>query len=158
MPLADIRIDESVWASATPERRREWRQALADLLAEHTVGESAPLNLLVRLSAGGTLLDATTADGRPFARIDLPMAKLQPHFDEYVDICRNMTRLGEGSHSPRLEALDIAKRIAHDEAATTLSALCQPLKPDHATCRRLFTLLLTLHVDTTRLLLPTHRR
>jgi uncharacterized protein (UPF0262 family) len=158
MPLADVRIDESVWEAASPERRREWRQALAELLEEHTVGEPAPLNVLVRLSSTGTLLDATTSDGQPYAQIDLPMSRLAPHFQEYFDICRDMGKLGEGTHSPRLEALDIAKRIAHDEAAETLLELCKPLKPDHSTCRRLFTLLITLHFDTTRLLLPHHRR
>jgi uncharacterized protein (UPF0262 family) len=107
---------------------------------------------------GATIIDARAEDGSPFATLELPMARLAPHFKEYFDICREMGRLGVNSQSPRLEALDIAKRLTHDEAAETLLALCKPLAPDHATCRRLFTLLVTLHFDTTRLLLPHHRR
>ncbi|MSP62862.1 MAG: hypothetical protein EXR72_21525 [Myxococcales bacterium] len=160
MPLAEIRIDEALWSAATPERRIEWRQALHDLLEEHVLAErSAPLHLNVRVAPHGhTLLEARTSDGVDVARVDLPGAALAPHFKEYFDICRDMGKLRESAHSPRLEALDIAKRIAHDEAAETLVDLCRPLGPDHATCRRLFTLLVTLHFDTTRLLLPHHRR
>ena len=81
-----------------------------------------------------------------------------PHFKEYIAICKEMGKLGEGTLSPRLEALDIAKRIAHDEAGETLRGLTRPLGLNHGGCRRLFTLLITLHFDTTRLLLPHHRR
>ncbi len=158
MPLADIRIDDATWEAATPERRHEWRQALTELLEEHRIEAAEPLKLLVSVAGGNVVLDAHTLDGKPWTRIELPFQSLSPHFQEYFDICRDMGKLGEGSQSPRLEALDIAKRIAHDEAAETLQRLCSPLRPDHATCRRLFTLLVTLHFDTTRLLLPHHRR
>ena len=56
-----------------------------------------------------------------------------------------------GDNSPRLEALDIAKRIIHDEAAETLQARCRLLRPSHPTARRLFTLLVTLRHDTANL-------
>jgi uncharacterized protein (UPF0262 family) len=158
MPLADIRIDDATWDAASPERRREWRQALGELLEEHVIEAPEPLHLTVTVEQGFVVLDARTAAGAPYTTVKLPFERLSPHLKEYFDICRDMGKLTESAHSPRLEALDIAKRIAHDEAAETLLELCRPLKPDHATCRRLFTLLVTLHFDTTRLLLPHHRR
>jgi uncharacterized protein (UPF0262 family) len=62
-----------------------------------------------------------------------------------------MAKLGVSANSPRLEALDIAKRITHDEAGETVLTLLGALKPDHGTARRFFTLLVTLLYDTTRL-------
>ncbi len=158
MPLADIRIDDTTWDAASAERRTEFRQALNDLLETHQIEASEPLKLLISVDGGNVVLDARALDGATFTRIDLPFQSLSPHFKEYFDICRDMGKVTESVHSPRLEALDIAKRLAHDEAAETLLRLCSPLRPDHATCRRLFTLLVTLHFDTTRLLLPHHRR
>lgn len=168
MPLADIRIDDALWEQGSPARRYEWRQALTDLLTDQQVTEplvtdhraaAEPLTLHVALDGGGeTVLAAATRDGLPFARIVVPRAEIGPYFKDYLAICKEMGKLGEGSNSPRLEALDIAKRIAHDEAGEALCALTRPLGLDHASCRRLFTLLVTLHFDTTRLLLPHHRR
>ena len=62
-----------------------------------------------------------------------------------------MGKLVASPNSPRLEALDIAKRITHDEAGEAVLGLLGPLAPDHATARRFFTLLVTLLYDTTRL-------
>jgi len=62
-----------------------------------------------------------------------------------------MLMLDEGSHSARLEALDMGKRVMHDRAAQSLLALCGTLLPDHDTARRLFSLLTSLKFDTTRM-------
>ena len=70
---------------------------------------------------------------------------------EYMETIGEMAKLGVSQNSPRLEALDIAKRITHDEAGETVVSLLGALKPDHATARRFFTLLVTLLYDTTRL-------
>ena len=70
---------------------------------------------------------------------------------EYLETIVEMSKLVTSPNSPRLEALDIAKRITHDEAGETVVALLGPLAPDHATARRFFTLLVTLLHDTTRL-------
>lgn len=158
MPIADIRIDDATWDAASPERRREFRQAIGELLEEHAVAPAEPLHLTVTVEGDRVAIDARTAAGAPHTALSLPLDRLAPHFKEYFDICRDMGKLAESAHSPRLEALDIAKRIAHDEAAETVRELTAPLAPDHPTCRRLFTLLVTLRFDTTRLLLPHHRR
>jgi uncharacterized protein (UPF0262 family) len=159
MPLADVRIDEALWSAASAERRAEWQQVVRDLLHEHRVdGGDGPLRLTIRLDGGDTILEAhPLADGAPSLVVTLPMKRLMPHFQEYFGICRDMGKVRESHASARLEALDIAKRLSHDEAADALVTLCRPLGADHATCRRLFTLLVCLHFDTSRLFLPHHR-
>jgi uncharacterized protein (UPF0262 family) len=63
-----------------------------------------------------------------------------------------MAMLDEGSHSARLEALDMAKKLAHDKAAKALLGLSGTVIPDHPTARCVFTLLISLHFDTGRML------
>lgn len=155
--LRSIRIDEATWELASRERRQEWLVAVEELVHTHHFSLAAEEFLLhVRPGDAGVLFAAADEGGRPLADVLLPTEKLAPHFTEYLAICREMGR-AQAAATARLEALDIAKRICHDEAATTVGELCRPLGPDHATARRLFTLLVTLHVDTTRLVLPHHR-
>ena len=62
-----------------------------------------------------------------------------------------MTMLDEGSHSARLEALDMGKKVTHDRAARSIFERCGAIVPDHAAARRLFSLLTSLKFDTTKL-------
>ncbi len=157
MPLTDVRIDEALWQAATAERRREWRQIVHDLLADHRFGDGVPQRLTIRLVGGDTVLEAAPDAGGPSLRLTLPLGTMMPHFQGYFAICRDMSAARPPAPAPRLEALDIAKRLSHDEAADVLLALCEPLGVDHPTCRRLFTLLLCLHFDTSTLLVAHHR-
>lgn len=81
---------------------------------------------------------------------NVPRAALSVHITEYVDIVRQMEQADAvGRH--RIEALDMAKKLAHDEAAETLVRELASFGFTHATCRRLWTLLLSLRVDMTQL-------
>jgi uncharacterized protein (UPF0262 family) len=158
--LTEALIDDATWDAAGKERRHEWRIALDELIDDHHFGVEgqAPLRLLVTVVPTSHItFDLCTVDGKDFAHVDLPLRELEAHLGEYLAICREMGKLGVGENSPRLEALDIAKRLAHDEAAETIQRLCGALRPDHATGRRIFSLVVALHFDTTRLLLPHHR-
>ena len=159
--ITEILLDDRTWSEAPKRRRLEWRTALDDLLADHVLGGQAAqgddeLLLVVTADPQRVELDLRTADGRDFAQIVIATSDLQAHLREYLTICEQLGRLRDPRHSPHWEALDIGKRIAHDEAAETVQRICAPLGLDLQTARRLFTLLVTLHFDTTRLALPTH--
>ena len=156
MPIAAIRIDEAMWDAADRARRYEWRQALTDFIDEHRAVAEL-LHLRIAVDRGDTCIEAASPGGEPFARILIPRGALEAHFREYLAIIRDLGAVHEGAGSSRFEALDIAKRISHDEGAEALQALTRPLGLDHRSCRRLFTLLVTLHFDTTRLVVA-HRR
>ena len=157
--LLRVRLDADLWANAPRERRVEWRAAVRDLLDGHRFDTPGPpFELAVSCADAAGRLEARDGEAVLFV-IAVPAERLRPHLDEYLEVCRKMAKLGGGRPTaPRLEAFDIAKRIIHDEAAETLLEICRELRPDHATCRRLFTLLVTLHVDTTRLFVAHHRR
>ncbi len=152
MALREVRIEKLFWATAPEPRREEWRTVMHELVlhAEFAVpGEPAVLRVVPMPEATDLRLD--DALGGELAWTSVPRVSLSRHVTEYVDICRQLGADGLGWGSPRFEALDMGKKLAHDDAARTLVPLCAPIGADHATCRRLFTLLLALRVDTTRL-------
>lgn len=151
--LRQVLLDDATWEAADELRRAEWRSAIADLLGEHRfdVPGDGALRLLVTHSPERTTLDLVDDGGQLVAQASLPATTLADTIREYLDTCREMMKLGVGDNSPRLEALDIAKRIIHDEGGELVQRLCRVLGPDHATARRLFTLTVTLRHDTTRL-------
>src|SRR5262249_25144752 len=149
--LVDIRIHEPTWAAATKERRREWTLLIDELLQQHPTGGERLRMTITPGDGSGTVLDFETDDGQKASQITVPFEALRPHFREYCDICHRMGMLDEGSHSARLEALDMGKKLAHDRAARTLTHLCAPLFADHGAARCLFSLLVSLHFDTGRM-------
>jgi uncharacterized protein (UPF0262 family) len=156
--LEQILIDEHTWSSGSPERKHEWRLAINEVLEEGVFAAElpAPARAQVSLQPGRVRVEVV-CDGAEVAVHELREKELKPLVDEYINTCREMTKLGTGSNSPRLEALDIAKRITHDEAGELIAGALPSLRPDHATGRRLFTLLITLLHDTTKLAAPPHR-
>lgn len=156
--LVELLIDDATWASGTKARRQEWRLAVDEVLNEGVFEfpRGGPHRALLTVLPTQVLLDVHAPDGRAVAQIHMPVDELRPRMAEYMDVVQEMSKLGVGSNSPRLEALDIAKRLVHDEAGDLVEELCRPLAPDHATARRLFTLLVTLFYDTTTLAASFH--
>jgi uncharacterized protein (UPF0262 family) len=156
--LSELRIDEQTWSAGTSERRREWRLAIAEVVEEGVFavdGARGALRARVALEPPGVVWTVESGDGT-VARGELSVDELRPHMTEYMQICEEMGKIGVGANSPKLEALDIAKRLTHDEAGETVRALLRVMQPDHPTARRIFTLLVTLFYDTTKLAAPPH--
>lgn len=154
--LADVLIDDVTWGCATRPRRGEWRQLIQELTEEGVflappVSEIAALRAYVTVHKGGIAVALHDPTGRQLERLELPHQEIAPIIREYMDIVRQMTKVRGGRNSPQMEALDIAKRLTHDDAAETLLQHFRAVRPDHATARRLFTLMVILTHDTTRL-------
>jgi uncharacterized protein (UPF0262 family) len=153
--LIEIVVDDNTWAGGSEARRREWRLCIDEVLVDGAFSPSpsgaGPLRLLLTVALEALVFDLRDAKGLPLARHALGREILRPSMREYLDICLEMGKQRLGDNSPRLEALDIAKRITHDEAGELVRSLLPSLGPDHATARRIFTLLVTLVFDTTRL-------
>jgi uncharacterized protein (UPF0262 family) len=148
--LVDIHIDDDVWRAASPQRRREWRTLIDDLLAQQPLDVEQPVRLTVGPAAAGCIdVKTETPDGYPLRELKLPLDLLLVHLEPYTDVCEQLATLGEGSSSARLEALDMGKRVLHDRAAKALLEHTGTLLPDLATARSFFSLLISLHVDTT---------
>ena len=151
--LRDIRIDETAWNTAAPDRRREWKQLIRELLERQPADAEESLCLLLSPPIAGVFrLELETEEGYPLREILLPLKAILPHIEEYADICQQLAGLGEGISSARLEALDMGKRVVHDRAAKVLLEFCGTFLPDEETARHFFSLLISLHLDTTKML------
>ena len=158
--LERIEIDPRTWAGGTEARRLEWDAAIREMLlpGETVIRDDARV-LEVTVGEQGTRLEARDGAGAPVAAVEIPHDALAELVTEYVDIVRQIAKDDASGGLARLEALDMAKKVVHDRAAQMLLASCEGFGMDHATARRLCTLLLGLRVDTTRLVgVHGHRR
>jgi uncharacterized protein (UPF0262 family) len=155
MPIArltELLIDDATWSAGSTVRRHEWRLAIDELLQEGRFQlPDGDARALVTLAPTQVLFEVRGSDGHVVTQQALSLAALRPLMSEYMDTIIEMSKLKLSANSPRLEALDIAKRLTHDEAGETVVTLLGKLEPDHATGRRFFTLLVTLLHDTTKL-------
>lgn len=152
MPLEEIRIDEDTRASATDIRLLEWDANTRELLdpSECVARPDAAL-LAITLTQQQFELSLEDSAGAELVRVALPHDTLAELVREYVDIVRQLASTEGPGGLTRLEALDMAKKVTHDRAGRLLKRQCAGFGFDLATARRLFTLLLSLRVDTTRL-------
>lgn len=152
MSLEEVRIDERTWEDANEARRHEYGLAIQEMLSYEDLSFPPEARCLcVTVGQQTTELELCDQAGATLGRVEVPRHALQAHVTEYVDIVRQLETAQRGGGSTSIEALDMAKKLAHDDAARTLRRICRPLAADHDTCRRIWTLLLTLRVDTTRL-------
>lgn len=147
MPAFAIRIEERLWDEAGDLRRREWRALIADLAEADALFEGRDAALLViDLDDAHLKLHFHAEIG--IHRVELPRHELAHVIDEYRGV---IDRLGdEGNTVARMEALDMAKKVVHDDGARRLGALIPDLSPELETRRRFFSLLVSLAVDTTK--------
>jgi uncharacterized protein (UPF0262 family) len=166
--LIELRLDDKTWASGSPTRRAEWRLCIDEVLSEGVFadgdGAEVPRGQRGLITVLPTAIELQLRAGPPaedvLALHRIPVAQLRPLMQEYMETIQQMARLPHGQNSPQLEALDIAKRITHDEAGDLMRTLLPSLRPSHGTARRLFTLLVTIFHDTTRIAVahPVQRR
>jgi uncharacterized protein (UPF0262 family) len=155
--LTELLIDDVTWSAGSSARRHEWRLAINEILQEGRFNLPNPIEQAraqVTLAPTRVVFDVRDHHGRVVVTQELMLERLRPLMAEYMETIVEMSKLGVSQNSPRLEALDIAKRITHDEAGETVVEMMGSLAPDHATARRMFTLLVTLLYDTTRLIGP----
>ncbi|MFK8003506.1 MAG: UPF0262 family protein [Polyangiales bacterium] len=155
----ELRIDERTWDGGDESRRLEWLAAIRELAdpIESRYREGIE-HLLITMTQQGFELDARIEDDENVV-IEIPHDQLETLIHEYVDTVRQIARADLSGGVLRLEALDMAKKVTHDKAGRFLERRCRALSLDHPTARRMFTLLLAMRIDTTRLVgVHGHRR
>ena len=150
--LERVEIDERTWAEGSEARRLEWSAAIGEMLQpQEMVFRDDASSLHVTVTQQAIVLDARDAQGVSLVELEVRHDELAEPIREYVDIVRQLSKADAHGGVARLEALDMAKKATHDKAARFLKRRCREMKVDHVTARRLFTLLVGLRVDTTRL-------
>lgn len=150
--LTDVTLDDASIREASPEVEIEKRTAIHDLLLDNAFtpvvdGEErdGAYTLHIGLGAGQLVLDIT--DGTNAAvRHSLSLTPLKRVMRDYFLIHESYTRAAAEMSPAQLEAIDMGRRGAHDEGAEIVQArLKGKIAIDHATARRLFTLVCALH-------------
>ncbi len=143
-----IRVDERLWEKAAELRRREWRALIAELSDVGALFEGRSASLLV-IDLDDQHLRLFLHAEAGVTNVEVPRREIAHLIDEYRGV---ITMLGdEGNSIARMEALDMAKKVVHDDGARRIAAILPDLSPEHETRRRFFTLVVSLAVDTTKM-------
>jgi len=156
MPVNAVVIDERTLRRGSEAQHVDWEAGIRELLSKEKSSVEGPAILHVSVTEQQFVLDFQTDDGRDLGAITIPHELLSQHITEYIDIVRQIT---DANGVNQMEALDMAKKVTHDRAGRVLKRQLRQFGFDLETSRRLFTLLLSLRVDTTRLVgIHGHRR
>jgi len=149
-------IEASFFPSASPARERECRLALHDLNLD--LDGQPPLLTVAPRDDGGADFLVVTPGGDP-ARVSLPFAKVRALYRDYRDIIVQLVRGAGGAFGMRdLETLDYAKKLVHDEAAEVIQGVLRgAASVDHATARRIFTLVFLISPELPDAFIGGHR-
>ncbi len=148
MPLTAVAIDERTMQRGSDSRRAEWEANIRELLAKPVCDITSETTLRIELTEREFLLRFEADDDGSSKTIEVGHELLAEQITDYLDIVRQMTAADSLN---QMEALDMAKKVTHDRAGRVLKRQLRELSFDLETSRRLFTLLLSLKVDTTRL-------
>ena len=156
MPLEGVVLDERLAERGSDAQRADWDTTIRELVANGSCKLDDPASLHVRLAERGFELQLVTPTNGSLGTVMVEHEQLSTHIDEYLDIVHQMS---SADSLNQMEALDMAKKVTHDRAGRVLKRALRDYGFDLETSRRLFTLLLSLKVDTTRLAgLRGHRR
>ncbi len=154
--LIAVELDEASILRRSADIERERQVALYDLIEgdnrfrpEKASGKGAPGPYRLRLSTpeGRLAFDIADAGGAPLETVILGMGTFQRAMREYFAICESYYQAVERGGAAQVETVDMARRGLHDDAAERLrDRLAGKIDVDHATARRLFTLICVLHI------------
>ncbi|MEM7138069.1 MAG: UPF0262 family protein [Myxococcota bacterium] len=148
MPIHDLVIDERTRARGSEAQQADWEATGREVreAADRIIEYDASLEISV--TEQSFLIRAVSPAQELLYERAVHHDTLAATVNEYVDIVRQIAN-AEGLN--QMEALDMAKKVTHDRAARVLKKELRDFGFDHETCRKLFTFLLSLRVDTTRI-------
>ena len=151
-----ITLDGGSILRRSPAVEREREVAVSDLLAanrfapsrDEACGHGGPWAVTLRVMDGRLAIDLAIATTEaPLRTVLVPLARFKrPIRDYFAIVDSHLQALGAGTPHG-LEAIDMARRGIHNDAATLLQECLAPkIAVDFDTARRLFTLLCVLHI------------
>lgn len=150
-----ITLDESTVLSRGENVEREREAALRDLAQDSLFrplracenGHAGPWALTLAVIDGRLAIEMRGAGGEDAGSIGLGLGRFRREVREYFAICDSYYKALRKASAQELETVDMARRAIHDRGARLLiDALDGKVELDHATARRLFTLICVLHI------------
>ncbi|HXC15719.1 MAG TPA: UPF0262 family protein [Stellaceae bacterium] len=149
--IAAITLDEHTVVRRNADVEHERATAIADLLEENffnpASGRRGPFDLHLAIEENRLNLDIRSAADGSSETIVLPLAPFRRIVKDYFIICESYYEAVRGGRLGQVEAIDMGRRGLHDEgSALLMERLADKVAIDHATARRLFTLICVLHL------------
>jgi uncharacterized protein (UPF0262 family) len=149
--IAAITLDEHTVVRRNADVEHERATAIADLLEENffnpASGRRGPYDLHLAIEENRLNLDIRSAADGSSETIVLPLAPFRRIVKDYFIICESYYEAVRGGRLGQVEAIDMGRRGLHDEgSALLMERLADKVAIDHATARRLFTLICVLHL------------
>jgi uncharacterized protein (UPF0262 family) len=108
--------------------------------------ENGPYDLEMAIVEGKLAFRILNALGNQLPVLVLSVTPYRRLIKDYFILCESLQDARLGAGPARMEALDMGRRSLHDEGAELLMRrLAGKIEIDHATARKLFTLICTLH-------------
>jgi hypothetical protein len=136
-----------LWDGASRLRRDDWRVSIAHLVDEPCLGDDDDHLMHLGADERAVTLATFDAEGAPRDVREIARDALEPHIHEYLTIIKRMHH----EASAHMHTLDMAKKVVHDAGAKTLARVLPDFARDHESYRRLFSLVLAIVVDVTKL-------
>ncbi len=149
--VVDISLDERSVVRRTPEIDHDRSVAIFDLLEENHFkpkgSPGGPYALRLSIEEGRLVVDIHLEDGEPHGRHVLSLRPFSKVVKDYFEICASYYDSIKTAAPQKIEALDMARKGVHDEAAELLKDRLEgKIEVDMDTARRLFTLISVLHL------------
>ena len=149
--VAAITLDEHTVLRRSPAIEHERAAAIADLLKDNHFaplsGRAGPFHLHLAVAENRLTIEVRMTADDSGETIVLPLAPFRRIVKDYFLICESYYGAIRGHGLAKVEAIDVGRRSLHDEgAALLIERLAGKVAVDHATARRLFTLICVLHL------------
>ncbi|MGB1234511.1 MAG: UPF0262 family protein [Planktomarina sp.] len=150
--LIQIDLDDAALPPPTPEIAKERKVAVFDLLEDNAFAlpqedrPDGPYKLALGIRDRRLVFDLTTKADAKAAEFHLSLGPFRQVVKDYFQICEIYFDAVKTQGAGQIETIDMARRGIHDEGARILDErLNGKAVVDHATARRLFTLICVLH-------------
>jgi uncharacterized protein (UPF0262 family) len=148
--IIDVELDERTIIRRNEDVEQEKRIAIFDLLEGNSfapAGLTGPFRVLLRVEDNRLAIDVKDEANRLLDTIRLGLARFRRLIRDYFAICDSYYKAVRADTPHRIEAVDMARRGIHNEAADLLrECLDGKIELDFDTARRLFTLICVLHI------------
>lgn len=149
--IAAITLDEHSVVSRSADIEHERAAAIRDLLEDNRFapesGLEGPFHLHLAIEENRLSLEIQAPAVGSSETVVLPLAPFRGIVKDYFMVCESYFAAVRGASLAQIEAIDIGRRSLHDEgSALLIERLADKVAIDHATARRLFTLICVLHL------------
>jgi uncharacterized protein (UPF0262 family) len=149
--ISAITLDEHTVVRRNADIEHERATAIADLLEENCFapasGRRGPFTLHLAIEENRLNLEIRSTTDDSSETVVLPLAPFRRIVKDYFIICESYYEAVRGARLGQVQAIDMGRRGLHDEGSTLLiERLADKVAVDHATARRLFTLICVLHL------------